>query len=124
MSKLSRLLGPIMFNRLCDVAGGTRLYIPEHFGTPPGGGRDTRRRFKRLGFDDSLALLLIFHFGGRTIPVPQRAGHNGFDRVKLKRLAKRTDLSANEIARRVGCDCRTVERNRRRSNGHTQELRP
>lgn len=114
MSELRRLLGPIAFNRLCDVAGGTRVHIPKHYGTPPHGGRDTRRRLNRL-FGESLAVLLVFHFGGGVIHVPQRAGHNGFDRHKLKRLAKRRNISANEVARRVGCDRRTVEKHRSRN---------
>lgn len=121
MSELRLLLGPVMFARLCDLAGGTRVHVPKHYGVPPHGGRDTRQRMGRL-FGESLALLLIFHFGGGAIHVPLPSGHNGFDRTKLKRLVKRKDLSSNEVARRVGCTRRTVENYRSRNN-QAQELR-
>lgn len=118
MSELRQLLGPVAFNRLCDIAGGTRVYIPKHYGKPPNGGRDTSHRLKRT-FGESLAILLVFHFGDSVIRVPTRRGNTSWDerrRVtnRLKSLVKRSDLSANTIARRVGCDSRTVERHRSR----------
>jgi hypothetical protein len=119
MSELRRLLGTVQFNRLCDLAGGTRVHIPKHYGKPPNGGRDTTRRLKRL-FGESLALLLVFHFGDSVIHVPKRQGLSAFDRRKLRRLARRPDLSANTIAREVGCDRRTVEKQRSR-NRQAQE---
>lgn len=112
MSELRRLLGPVEFNRLCDIAGGTRVHIPKHYGKPPNGGRDTSIRLKRL-FGEGLAILLVFHFGDSVLHVPKRRGNMPFDRAKLKRLA-RSDLSANAIARKVGCDRRTVEKTRSR----------
>lgn len=113
MSELRQLLGQVQFNRLCDIAGGTRVHVPKHYGKPPNGGRDTSRRLKRL-FGESLAILLVFHFGDSVLHVPKRQGNAPFDRAKLKRLARRRDLSANTIARRVGCDRRTVEKRRAR----------
>jgi hypothetical protein len=115
MSELRRLLGPVQFNRLCDLAGGTRVHVPKHYGKPPSGGRDTSVRLKRL-FGEPLAILLVFHFGDSVVHVPKRRGNIPFDRAKLKRLA-RTNLSANRIARKVGCDRRTVEKTRSRLNG-------
>jgi len=120
MSKLRALLGPVMFNDLCDRAGGTRVYLPQQYGKPPTGGRDTRRRLDRL-FGPSLAVLLVFHFGGSSINVPRRAG--GFNKRRVNRekfeadLARlsRTKLSTNSVARRVGCDRRTVEKHRARN---------
>ena len=113
MSELRRKLGTVQFNRLCDIAGGTRVPIPKYYGKPPNGGRDTSRRLDRM-FGSSLAILLVFHFGDTLIRVPKHRGNASFDKHKLNRLAKRSDLSANEIARRVGCDCRTVELTRQR----------
>lgn len=115
MSELRRLLGQIEFNRLCDRAGGTRVHIPKHYGKPPNGGRDTTPRLKRL-FGESLAILLVFHFGDSVIRVPLRHGSAPLNRRKLKRLVNRRNLSANTIARRVGCDRRTVERYRSRNS--------
>lgn len=124
MSELSRLLGPVMFNRLCDLAGGTRVHIPKHYGKPPNGGRDTTVRLNRM-FGASLAILLVFHFGDSVIRIPNRKGNRPFDerRAVAKRLKRFTnrDLSANAIARRVGCDARTVERHRSR-NRQSKEL--
>lgn len=111
MRELRRLLGQVEFNRLCDLAGGTRVHIPKHYGKPPNGGRDTSRRLKAQ-FGESLSLLLVFHFGGEVVSIPKRQGSGPIDRRKLKRLSKRRDLSANNIARIVGCDRRTVEKYR------------
>jgi hypothetical protein len=86
-----------------------------HYGKPPHGGRDTRRRLD-LTFGESLAILLVFHFGGTVLHIPKRAGTNPLDKQKLKRLAKRRDLSANVIARKVGCTRRTVEKQRQRNS--------
>jgi hypothetical protein len=113
MSELRRLLGPEAFDNLREVAGGTRIRIPKHYGRPPGGGWDSSRSLNRL-VGESLALLLVFHFGGSVINVP-KASNSTFDRAKLRRIVNRP-LSANRIARLAGCDRRTVEKYRQRNS--------
>jgi hypothetical protein len=102
MSELRRLLGPEAFDNLREVAGGTRIRIPKHYGRPPGGGWDSSRSLNRL-VGESLALLLVFHFGGSVINVPKASIVN-------------RPLSANRIARLAGCDRRTVEKYRQRNS--------
>jgi hypothetical protein len=133
MSELRRLLGSVMFDRLCDIAGGTRVAIPKHYGKPPNGGRDTSKRLKRQ-FGEPLAILLVFHFGDSIIRVPRRSGTFRFDpaslpigerlkrRKKLRRLARNKALSSNEVARRVGCSFRTVEQHRQRTKRNDEEV--
>jgi hypothetical protein len=121
MSELRRLLGPVQFNRLCDIAGGTRVHIPKHYGKPPNGGRDPTNRLKRL-FGESLAILLVFHFGDSVLHVPKRQGNAPLDRKLLNRLVKRSDLSANAIARRARCDRLTVEKHRSRINAQRRTV--
>jgi hypothetical protein len=113
MSELRRRLGPLMFDRLCQVAGGTRVVVPKHYGKPPNGGRDTTRRLKRI-FGESLAILLVFHFGDSRLNVPKYRGSKPLNHAKLKRLARQRHLSAMTVARKAGCDYRTVEKLRSR----------
>jgi hypothetical protein len=123
MSELRRLLGPVMFRRLCELAGGTRVRVPKHFGKPPTGGRDTAPGLTAK-FGEPLALLLVFHFGDSSIHVPKPQGSERYsDRGKLKRLANRPGMSANDIARKLGCDRRTVEtyRSRNRQTGRSHD---
>jgi len=113
MSKLVRILGQENVERLAEAAGGTRLFIPKHYGKPPGGGRDTAARLVDL-VGESLAILLVFHFGDSTIYVPTLAKAEPVDVKRLKRL-ERKGLSAPEIARLLRCSERTVEKHRARS---------
>lgn len=122
MSALARILGPENLARLSAACGGTRLYVPKYYGTPPkhignnGGGRDTSKRLARLVGPD-LGLLLVLHFGDSVIYVPKRRDAPTVDRRKLKRLARNPNLSATTIARRLGCTTRTVEKARAKLNG-------
>lgn len=116
MTDLRAMLGDEHLATLSRVVGGTRLYIPMNFGAPPHGGRDTSKRLVAL-FGEPLALLLVFHFGGGRIYVPKTEGAKPVDVGKLKRLSRR--LSARQVARRIGCSVRTVEKHRARSRTKT-----
>jgi hypothetical protein len=119
MSDLLRLLGQENLDRMSEVAGGTRLFVPRHYGKTPGGGRDSSERLNRL-FGESLAILLVFHFGDSEIYVPLPKERNPVDRRRLNRLARNRRLSANSIARMVGCTRRTVEKVRARQQALEQ----
>lgn len=121
MSDLASILGTENLDRLSAAAGGTRLYVPKHFGKPPNGGRDTSERLVKLVGPD-LGLLLVFHFGDSVIYVPLPRQGGPVDRRKLKRLARRHNLTNKQIARRVGCSIRTVEKLRAaiRASSQTQ----
>lgn len=116
MNDLAAILGAENAKRLIEVAGGTRLSIPQHLGRPPreagnnGGGHDTAKRLIDL-FGEPLAILLVFHFGGRDrIYVPKASGPIRVDVGKLKRLSR--TMSARQVARRLNCSVRTVEKHR------------
>jgi hypothetical protein len=113
MSELERLLGPENLKRLAEAVGGAHLSIPKHFGKPPTGGRDTSVRLISL-VGESLAVLLVFHFGDSRIYVPRLKPAEPVDRNRLRRL-DREGMSAPEIARALQCSTRTVEKHRARS---------
>ena len=109
MTDLATILGPDRLKVLAIAAGGTRLFVPKHYGKPPGGGRDTSKRLAALVGED-IALLLVFHFGDSTIYVP--TGRTGqVDPKAIKRLTRK-GLSARAIATLVGCSERSVEKHR------------
>lgn len=122
MSNLISLLGRENLDRLSRVAGGTVLCVPKYYGKPPRGGRDSSDRLKRL-VGEPLAILLVFHFADSRIYVPKPRDAEPVDHRKLKRLA-RTNLSAREIATRLGgsATSRQVEklRNRERTKNATR----
>jgi hypothetical protein len=113
MSDLVTLLGEDNLDRLASAAGGTKLFVPKHYGKPPGGGRDTSERLIKL-VGPELAILLVFHFGDSSIYVPRRKPSTPVDARRLKRL-ERQGLSARAIALLIGCSERTVEKHRQRS---------
>jgi hypothetical protein len=119
MSDLLKLLGKENLDRMSAILGGTRFFIPRHYGKPPTGGRDSSVRLKRL-LGEPLAILLVFHFGGSEISVPLPNGRQPLDRPRLARMSRRRDLSASTIARRIGCTRRTVERCRARQRALEQ----
>jgi len=107
MSDLLSRIGRANLERLASVAGGTRLFIPKHYGKPPNGGRDGSARLVALVGPD-LAVLLVFHYGDSRIYVPTLRPAKPVDRRKFNRLAGRK--SNREIARNLGCSVRTVEK--------------
>lgn len=111
MTNLAALLTPDDLATLSRAAGGTKLYIPKHYGKPPNGGRDTSPRLLAL-VDEPLAVLLVFHFGDSVIYIPKAKDAPPVDRTKLKRLARNRSLSTPEIARKANCTERTVEKHR------------
>lgn len=113
MSDLVALLGEDNLDLLASAAGGTKLFVPKHYGKPPGGGRDTSERLIRL-VGPELAILLVFHFGDSSIYVPTRRASARVDVRRLRRL-ERQGLSARAIALLLGCSERTVEKHRQRS---------
>lgn len=123
MTDLVALLGRENVERLADVAGGTRLFIPRNYGKPPRGGRDTTERLNGL-VGPELAILLVFHFGGEAIYVPRLKPADPIDPAKLKRL-ERKGLSAREVALQLGCCARTVEKHRQKTrlNGKPKQRR-
>jgi len=123
MSDLVALLGRDNVDRLAKAAGGTRVFVPKHFGKPPGGGRDSSARLTAL-FGESLAVLLVFHFGDSTIYVPRDGPPKPINRRRLKRL-DRQGLPAKTIARLMQCSERTVERHRARNKiSKREETKP
>ncbi len=109
MTDLVALLGQANVDRLCEAVGGTRLFVPRHYGKPPTGGRDTSERLVAL-VGEPLAILLVFHFGDSRIYVPKGSTDGPVDVGKLKRLSRR--MSQRQVARRLGCSERTVEKHR------------
>lgn len=116
MSDLVALLGKENLERLSSAVGGTRLFIPKHFGKPPGGGRDGSERLVRL-LGEPLAILLVFHFGEGVIYVPRAGPRGSINPERLKRLV-RQGLTNKEIARRFGCSERAVEKRRAKSRSN------
>lgn len=114
MTNLASLLGDENVRRLTEAVGGTRLFIPKHYGRPPGGGRDTSKRLIAM-VGPELAILLVFHFGDSSIYVPRGKPSGPVDRKRLKRLERR-GLSARAIALAIGCSERTVEKHRQRNS--------
>ncbi len=114
MTGLLDTIGAENLARLSEAAGGVRLYVPKHFGKPPNGGRDSSERLIALVGPD-LGLLLVFHYADSVIYVPLPGRTEPIDVGKLKRLARRKDLSNRRIARLIGCTERTVEKHRART---------
>lgn len=119
MTSVATLLGPVHAATLSRIAGGTALVVPVdlHASTHNSGAlRD------RVG--DELFALLVFHFGGTRIYVPQAT-----DRRTLKRSAitsgqvdqlTEAGCSAREIALRL----KTTERTVYRLRAKTRRLEP
>lgn len=116
MTDLVALLGQDHVDTLSKAVGGTRLYVPKHFGRPPGGGRDSSDRLVEL-FGEPLAILLVFHFGDSRIYVPKGSTSGPVDVGKMNRLSRR--MSQRQVARRLGCSERTVEKHRARTRTKT-----
>jgi hypothetical protein len=112
MMDLPTLLGEDVLDRLASIAGGTKLFIPKHYGKPPGGGRDTSERLIKL-VGPELAILLVFHFGDSSIYIPSRRASTRVDARRLRRL-ERQGLSARAIAIILGCSERTIVKHRQR----------
>lgn len=100
MTLLAARLGPERAAVVIDAAGGQRLAIPASLeeGKPP-------RALERL-VGRELAVVLVLHFGGSLLYVPR--GRNGSAKLAAVVRMTRAGKSANVIARRLKCSCRTV----------------
>lgn len=106
MSPLAHRLGQENLDRLASILGGTQIAVPVSL-TASAFNAGTLRQ--RVG--DELFALLVFHFGGTRIYVPQATRRTGQDPVDPKRIATLTKRgwSATRIARKLGCSERTVK---------------
>jgi hypothetical protein len=123
-SLIAKRLGPEQAERLSAIAGGTQLTIPDSL-TPR---LDIRQPLReRLG--DDLFALLVFHFPGARLYVPQcrtdTAPHRnkGIDQAEVARLTKR-GWSVSRIARKLGCSDRTVSTKRANLRSRARSSQP
>jgi hypothetical protein len=102
--KLIALLGEELAQRVIDIFGGARVWLPE----PDSEG--FRAVALKLG-DEAAARKLCHDYGGNRIALPMRLLpiHE-----QIVRLAKDEKLGATAIARRLGCSDRQVYRALRR----------
>jgi hypothetical protein len=106
-SAIVKRLGHEQAAALSAIVGGTKIDVP---GNLTSSAFSVGRLRKRLG--DGLFALLVFHFGGTRIYVPQvDAGRARIDGAKVARLTQR-GWSAARIARKIGCSDRAVYRSR------------
>lgn len=107
MSILAERMRPEDIDSLARIVGGTQITVPASL-TASAFNAGTLR--DRVG--DRLFALLVFHFGGTRIYVPQaettrRTGQDPIDPKRIASLTKR-GWSATRIARHLGCSERTV----------------
>lgn len=97
-------LGPEYAEVLALVAGGRRLAVPMNL-DPENGSRALERL---LG--EKLAVLVVLHFGGQTIYVPNRSSTGPNGNVDLSAVVHltRAGRSAAFIAQNQGCSDRMV----------------
>lgn len=109
MTTVATLLGPEHAATLSRIAGGTAIVVPVDLHASAHNSGALR---ERVG--DELFALLVFHFGGTRIYVPQAHDRRTLKRpaVALTQVRDLTDAghSAREIALRLGTTERTVFR--------------
>jgi len=96
---------------LSALVGGTQITVPDNLTASV---FNSGRLRERIG--DGLFALLVFHFGGTRLYVPQlaqdrRTGQERVDPKAVERLTRR-GWSAARIARKLGCSTRTVYKRR------------
>lgn len=107
MSNLEDKLGEENARKLSALVGGTQITVPDNLTASV---FNAGRLRERVG--DGLFALLVFHFGGIRLYVPQlaqdrRTGQDRIDPKAVERLTRR-GWSAARIARKLGCSNRTV----------------
>lgn len=109
MNLLEARLGEPRAGLVIERAGGHRLVIPAQL-------RDNEREVSALEklLGRELAIILVIHFGGETIYVPNKGTAGGGRKVSLELVIEETvaGRSAREIARLAGCSDRTVHARR------------
>lgn len=117
MSQLVERLGQDDVNLLAEILGGTQVAVPVSL---TGSAFNAGTLRQRVG--DRLFALLVFHFGGTRIYVPQSTRRTGQDPVDPKRIARLTKRgwSATRIARKLGCSERTVKAWRAKARAQAQ----
>ena len=105
--RLAHVLGPEHAERLSASYGGTNIVVPM---TLTGRGFTDGKLRRNVG--DGLFALLVFHFGGTRIYVPQADANRthrgkGIDAKQVARLTAR-GWSVARIARHLGCSDRTI----------------
>jgi hypothetical protein len=118
MSRFVDKLGQDQATRLSAIVGGTQISVPD---TVDASAFNAGTLRDRLG--ESLFVLLVFHFGGTRLYVPQvadqrqsgrRTGQARLDHKRVASLTKR-GWSATRIARKLGCSDRAVFASRAKS---------
>jgi len=106
-SLLVARLGQAQAEQLSTIAGGVQIWIPDNLTTSAHNAGTLRARV-----GDALFALLVFHFGGTRIYIPQagdgsKSSNRKLDNSRINRLTKQ-GWSASRIARHFGCSDRTI----------------
>lgn len=102
MTKIAEKLGPEHAATLARLAGGTRINLTNHMLD-----RGPKHLIERFG--ETIAALLIFHFGGTVLYIPTNARGFPVDGERVIAL-KRAGWSESAIARELRCSDRVIYR--------------